>query len=145
MARLSDWLIFYLFHQRRLTKAAGVSKVTLVCHPDTWDEVIGMSSMQKISLKVDGDVVKRDDALVEVPLSGVSLVGILQITRNIWWTLADVNLTYTHKYAPHDRAIALRVYLAIARFLGKVQSYEAHGAPLPAIVIDDRQRPGEPS
>jgi hypothetical protein len=77
-----------------------------------------------------------------MPLSGVSLVEILQATRDVWMTTGDDPglLIYGHTYSPTDRAIALRVYLAISHALDKVESNQALGAPIPAILIDDRQR-----
>jgi hypothetical protein len=121
-----------------MTKAAGVSRVTLVCHPDTWAEVVEMSSEVKMSLNADGDIIPRENGLTAVPLSGVSLSRVLQITRRICQEEAENTLFPAPKYSAPDRAVAARVYLAIAHSLGKVERYQTHGEPMPDIVIDDR-------
>jgi hypothetical protein len=141
MNRFRFWVTLGLSHQRRLAKAAGVSRVTLVCHPDTWAEIVEMSSEVVLPLKVEAETIGREDGLTAVSLSGVSLVRVLEITQTICQAESPFGLGISPKYSAPDRAVAVRVYLAIARSLNNIERYQTRGEPMPDIVIDDRPRP----
>lgn len=143
MGRWHDWRVLRFAAQRRLTRAAGISKVALILHSDTWGAVIDLCETAKMPLKGHSDAaVTRDDGQLEVTLSGVALVTILQATRYIWHEWDLLGLAPFHKFEPRKRAIAARVYLAIAQTVDTVEDTNQATKPIPPITIDDRMPAG---
>lgn len=128
------WALSYLGGQRRLTRAAGISTVIVVCHPKMWAEVQGLAR-QLIDVRPDpGSARTREDGLAEVTLSGTGLAADMHAMRTVW---AFLIAPFTHRFDPPSRAVARRVYLAMARTVEQVSSEHSDGST-PQIVIDDR-------
>ena len=139
MTWLQDrWALSYFGCQRRLTLAAGISTVTLVCHPQTWAQVESLVNIVPIgdALPVPVDMTTRPDGLAELALSGATLAVIMHTLRTAW-VYNDGILLGDRKYSPPRRALARRVYLAMARTVEQVSSVHVDGN-VPQIVIDDR-------
>lgn len=113
-------------HELRLRRAAGVSTVQLVCHGDTWN-VLSDRWSQSVLSRVPKDRVKlRADGMVEVTLTGPTLVSLIAITHN------------SHGTTHTDVAVAKRTYEQIAKVIDAIDPDAAPGLPIPAIVLDDK-------
>jgi hypothetical protein len=135
-----DWRAIRLSSRKYLARAAGVSTVLLACQPDVWAAVASLAKEAKMPVTAaDRQPGTREDGLAEISLSGVDLVEILEATKAIWAQPEDPNSLFYpgRKFKPGQRAIARRVYLAVARALDDVRPRHA-GRPVPPIVIDDR-------
>lgn len=111
-------------HQQRLERAAGISSLTLRCHPETWSYVIVMAGM-KWSLDVPQPR-KLDNGLVEVDLSGPIVVRLLENA----WQLSP----YT---PPVTAALTRRLNRSLIAVVDQVDP-DAPTRPLPPVVLDDR-------
>ena len=112
-------------HELRQRRAAGVSTVQLVCHSDTWN-VLSDRWSQSVLSRVPKDRVKlRADGMVEVTLTGPTLVSLITITHSPHGTYTDV-------------AVAQRTYEQIAKVIDAVDPDADPGIPIPAIVLDDK-------
>lgn len=112
-------------HELRQRRAAGVSTVQLVCHSDTWSVLSGLW-FQTVLPKVPKDRVKsRADGMVEVTLTGPTLVSLITLTHR-------GGITYT------DIAVAKRTYEQIAKVIDAIDPDADPGLPIPAIVLDDK-------
>lgn len=112
-------------HKLRQRRAAGVSTVQLVCHGDTWKVLAGLWYRSALP-KVPADRVKpRTDGMVEVTLTGPTLVSLITLTH-------EGGITYT------DIAVAKRTYEQIAKVIDAVDPDADPGRPIPAIVLDDK-------
>ncbi|MGH8877364.1 MAG: hypothetical protein ACRD0P_08500 [Stackebrandtia sp.] len=119
-----------------LTKAAGVSSTTLICHKDTWDFI------QLYAEDVDGwhspaeaDIGLHSPFLLEIRLSGPKLVHILVAMGEA----AGVTIG-RGRSAPlnGDRAIAFLVYASFADIVDDVDPTGRGELPVPSIVIDNQ-------
>ncbi len=122
--------------RKRFTQAAGISSVTLVCHPQTWAEIEAIAGELRPRVKVT--VVRktsRDDGLAEIALSGAQLAAVMHALRAAYFDGDDLIRSF-RTFSPPRRAVARRVYLAMARTVEQVSS--THTGTIPPIVIDDR-------
>jgi hypothetical protein len=110
--------------EERLSKAAGISSVDLICHRDTWNWIRSELNTVNLPGPPPGDA-----TMLRVPLSGPNLVRILTGT----WFKRSAAGGYIG-----DRAIAGRVYDAIAEIVDGVDPATKDGTPVPDIVIDDK-------
>jgi|SRR5580700_1335581 hypothetical protein len=131
MSWLADCLAMTpIGRRRRLTRAAGIGTAVLACHPETWDEIQSLAGALEPRRPVNGTLrPEGDGGLAEVSLSGVALTALMQ-------AMYEVMAAPGHRFPPHDRATARRIYLAAARVVRQVTSDPA--ASRPRIVLDDR-------
>ena len=123
--------------RKRLTRAAGISSVILVCHPQTWTTVawIARTAKKAVDARVDSGAVRvREDGLAEITLSGVQLAAIMHGLRTA--CKPDTYVAGWVNFADPHLAVARRAYLAMARTVEQVSS--THTGTIPPIVIDDR-------
>ncbi|MEU4234400.1 hypothetical protein AB0F17_59845 [Nonomuraea sp. NPDC026600] len=112
-------------HQERLVKAAGVSSANLVCHRDTWAFLESECHfVGQFQLPPPGE-----GSLIKVPLSGPNLVRALTNMK----ALRDTPGRYVG-----DRAVATRVYNAVAEIVDGVDPSAKSGTPVPDVVLDDK-------
>ncbi|MGW1743733.1 hypothetical protein ACWCPQ_33615 [Nocardia sp. NPDC001965] len=108
-----------------------MSSVQLICHRDIWaviDEWFVDSYGHSDTGRVPKDRIKaQSGGLVEVTLSGVSLVGLLKKARK-------------RVVSPFSgtQAIARRTYDQVAKVIDAVDPNAAPGQPIPPIVLDDK-------
>uniref|UniRef100_UPI003F4954ED hypothetical protein n=1 Tax=Nocardia suismassiliense TaxID=2077092 RepID=UPI003F4954ED len=128
---LDSWLrgpsIPSVEHEQRMHRAAGVSSVQLICHADTWsnlDKFWG-SFFIKANKVHRGNVKDLGGDLVEVTLSGPSLVMLLKLTRR-------------RRFAIEERVIAKRVYEQVAKVIDEIDPEANPGKAIPPIVLDDK-------
>jgi hypothetical protein len=113
-------------HQDRLVTAAGISSATLICHRDTWSFILNK-----------GDLTGFDRYATLPPgVNTVSLSG-----PNLVATLTRMKAISTHSLVDTDRAIATRIYRAVAEIVDGVDPAAKDGQPIPDIVLDDRIGP----
>ncbi|MGW0199658.1 hypothetical protein [Nonomuraea sp. NPDC003201] len=112
-------------HRERLVTAAGISSVNLICHRDTFafirHETVVLHHVQLPPAS--------DGALIKVPLSGPKLVKVLTALKSVC----------TDPFrGSGDRAVATRVYDAVAEIVDTVDRAATSGTPVPDIVLDDK-------
>ncbi|MEY9863520.1 hypothetical protein ABH935_009173 [Catenulispora sp. GAS73] len=118
--RTSMWI----GHGRRLTKAAGISTITLRCHADTWNVILElMRSFQDWS--APQAIPCPPGAMVEAQLSGPKVAALLFGMRSRFVAFNGFN-----------RAVARRVYIAVAEVVDLVDSASA-GSASPAVFLND--------
>lgn len=105
---------------QRLKKAAGISEVDFICHKDTWEWI----TAQRRWLPEANDA---EGPMVHLRLSGPDLARVLQVC----WFLKTLFLGVS-------RALARRIYDAIAEVIDQVDPAAKDGTPVPPIVIDDK-------
>lgn len=110
--------------EERLSKAVGISSVALICHRDTWQWI-----RKEVRLTNEPAPPPTDAIMLKVPLSGPNLARILSVT---WFKYTAIG-TY-----PVDRALAGRVYNAVAEIVDGVDPAAKERTPVPDIVIDDK-------
>ncbi|MEE1735159.1 hypothetical protein PUR49_01160 [Streptomyces sp. BE147] len=125
-------------HDDRLTKAAGISRVTIVCSKDLWNETKpdgkNISNGPAITVKatVSGIATgpRANRGLVEVSMTGTNLVAYLKEL--------DAN-AHASKWnnTPKNAAASRRVYDAIAPAIDRIKAASSPNDPEPEIVIDD--------
>jgi len=90
-----------------LYKAASISAADIVCHPHTWQFIVGgVASAGHFQLPVVAADADRD-GLVTIPVSGRSLVAILN-------SLHGAYMSASHSSDLQSRALALGYYVQIA-------------------------------
>ncbi|HZE40450.1 MAG TPA: hypothetical protein VE172_16740 [Stackebrandtia sp.] len=122
-----------------LTKAAGISCTTLVCHRDTWQFIdlfaCGVVGWRSPS---DDEISLYSPFLLEIRLSGPQLVHIVIAMSDA----AGVSLIgETPAGCAADRAIAWRIFAGIADVIDDVNPAAEQGNPVPTIMIDDQLAP----
>ncbi|MFI9018709.1 hypothetical protein ACIGZI_32215 [Streptomyces griseus] len=124
-------------HDDRLTKAAGIARVTIVCSKDLWNETKpdGMNpSSETVTVKATVSGIstgpRANRGLVEVSMTGTNLVAYLKEL--------DAN-AHTSKWnsTPDNAAASRRVYDAIAPAIDRIKAASSPDDPEPEIVIDD--------
>ena len=127
MNPLARWAAARREAKQRLVKAAGISSATLVCHGATWS-FIRLRSQFPVEHEPSPPTA---GGLVRKQLSGPELVKILSEMRSVAnWRMPDISVG--------DRAIAQRIYNAVAEVVDRVDPAVKIGAPIPDIVIDDK-------
>jgi hypothetical protein len=114
-----------------------------VCHPQVWAEVQSIAENLRPPAEVTADqVTARGDGLAEIVLAGVQLAMVMHSLRTAYFDDIGDLFGLSRRFTPPHRAVARRVYLAMARTVEQVSS--THTGTVPPIVIDDRV-PGSPS
>lgn len=126
---LTDWTL----RRRRRTRAAGISTLQLVCHPDTWDTILNMWPSTWPN-PLTGSVTERPDGLISVALSGPNVVKLVELCQPGGYGQS----TYT------DTAIARRTYRGVASVIDNLvpSGPDGDAPPIPPVVIDDRPSTG---
>lgn len=119
-------------HFALVRRAAGVASVPLVCHEDVWSVLAGVSALGWDELP--DDRIQRTGRMVEVELSGVNLVTLLEVTANYDRTTLALKVRKLDTQQALDLANQLRDRLAAVL---------AHVGPdgqgqVPAIRLDDK-------
>ncbi|OLO25475.1 hypothetical protein PZ61_0237970 [Streptomyces sp. MNU77] len=124
-------------HDDRLTKAAGIARVTIVCSKDLWNETKpdGRNpSSETVTVKATVSGIstgpRANRGLVEVSMTGTNLVAYLKEL--------DAN-AHASKWnsTPENAAASRRVYDAIAPAIDRIKAATSPNDPEPEIVIDD--------
>jgi hypothetical protein len=122
-------------HKELLSKAAGISSVLMVCHPDTWRFIEQNTPNESVFSHWSATPKPGEDGLVRVALSGPNLVTLLTRMR------AKLN-----GWHPDDvEALAERIYAGTSQVIVGVDPDATDGAPIPDIVIDDKIGPSSSS
>ncbi|MFC5003286.1 hypothetical protein ACFPIJ_36325 [Dactylosporangium cerinum] len=137
-------------HTRRLELAAGISRVELRCHQDTWLFVTtwmqygrypaGLLSFPDNWWKESyrSRVTELEHDMREISLSGIQVAEILDrlaVTLGLPGTSRPI---YLPRAGATDRALARRLYDGIGAIVDLVQPASSDQVSLPPIVIDDR-------
>ncbi|MFJ6890062.1 hypothetical protein ACIQRC_35185 [Streptomyces californicus] len=124
-------------HDERLTKAAGIARVTVVCSKDLWNETKpnGMNtSNDTVTVKATVSAIsagpRANRGLVEVTMTGTNLVAYLKELD------ANAHPSSWNK-TPDNAAASRRVYDAIAPAIDRIKAATSPDDPAPEIVIDD--------
>ncbi|MFE9813411.1 hypothetical protein ACFYRN_41025 [Streptomyces sp. NPDC005227] len=119
-------------HSARLTKAAGLARVTLVCPKDLWEETKPVSyenRVQATTSKITGGP-QSGRGLIRVTMTGTNLVSYLKELD------ADAHPSVLGGERDNTAA-ARRVYNAIAPKIDLIKAATSPDDPEPEIVIDD--------
>lgn len=124
-------------HDDRLTKAAGIARVTIVCSKDLWNETKpdGVNTSQDtITVKATVSAIstgpRANRGLVEVSMTGTNLVAYLKEL--------DANAhPSSWNGTPDNEAASRRVYDAIAPAIDRIKAATSPDDPEPEIIIDD--------
>jgi len=113
-------------YEELLVKAAGIASAKIICHKDTWkfahNWAMGRTSYTPPS---SADIIQQTEGMIEISVSGPNLVTLLIVTADMTGA----------PYVGH-RAIASRVYAAIAEVVSTVDPNLKGGMPVPPIIID---------
>ncbi|MFI6296672.1 hypothetical protein ACIBEJ_34140 [Nonomuraea sp. NPDC050790] len=123
---ISDLRQQWALHRKRLVKAAGISQVGFQCHRDTWEFIRYHTGPVQIKYHQ-----LPATAVIRLALSGPDVVAILAKMRG-------VQILYRFG---RSRAIATRVYEAIAETVDTVDPKARPGEAVPDIVLDDKVGP----
>ncbi|WP_129843735.1 hypothetical protein [Streptomyces sp. RFCAC02] len=118
-------------HARHLLRAAGVSRITLTCHRDTWEFLASVAEAHS-HFRTPPQFTDAGDGRVAVELSGRSVVASLIALRNRWETAYDGDTD--RMAAQADWMLASTIYARIAETL---RGLRAEGAPV-TVLLDDR-------
>ncbi|MGW9595420.1 hypothetical protein ACWHLZ_34615 [Streptomyces chartreusis] len=120
-------------HDERLSKAAGLARVTLVCSKDLWEETKpqgGYNNEVKAKVSEISTGPRAGRGLVEVSMTGTNLVAYLKELDN--------NAHPSGFIGDRDNtASSKRVYNAIAPAIDRIKAATSPDDPEPEIVIDD--------
>ncbi|GHI90420.1 hypothetical protein Sxan_77840 [Streptomyces xanthophaeus] len=120
-------------HSARLTKAAGLARVSIVCPKDLWEETKPAErSQNKVKAKT-AEIAAGPQAgrgLVRVTMTGTNLVAYLkQLDSNAH--PSKMNGEYP------NTASSRRVYDALAPAIDRIKAASSPDDPEPEIIIDD--------
>lgn len=118
-----------------LEKAAAISSTKIVCHRDTW-RFANSLARDRVSYTppTSMEITELPNAMLAIRLSGPNLVTLLIVTREIG--------SNSYAYAG-NRAIASRMYTAIAEVVNTVDMSVKGGTAVPPIIIDAAPRGDE--
>ena len=119
-------------HDDRLSKAAGLARVTLVCSKDLWEETKPPGGANEVKAKVSEISAgpRAGRGLVEVSMTGTNLVAYLKEL--------DYNAHPSKWNGDRDNTAASdRVYDALAPAIDRIKAATSSDDPEPEIVIDD--------
>ncbi|WP_369161330.1 hypothetical protein [Streptomyces sp. R02] len=118
-------------HDERLSKAAGLARVTIVCPKGLWERTKpeGANEVKvKVSEITSGP--RADRELVRVTMTGTDLVGYLK--------KLDFNAHPSKWNGEKDNTAAShRVHDAVAPVIDKIEAATSPDDPEPQIIIDD--------
>lgn len=119
-------------HDERLTKAAGLARVSIICPKDLWEETKPDGRRNEVNAKTSKitEGPRQGRGLVRVTMTGTNLVAYLkELDRNAhpseWNGEKD------------NTAASRRVYDAIAPAIDRIKAATSPDDPEPEIVIDD--------
>jgi hypothetical protein len=131
-------------YQQRISRAAGVASVQLVCHRDTWLFIKRWTNQNQWGdwAGYYNTVTDRDHGLAAIHLSGPQLIDVL---TSMAWVGAIHGTKPLGASTPRitDQAIARRVYDAIGAIVDQIDPDAPKDHHIPPIVIDDRAAPPE--
>ena len=119
-------------HDERLSKAAGLARVTLVCPKGLWEETKPPKGANEVKAKVSeiASGPRSGRGLVRVTMTGTDLVSYLKEL--------DFNAHPPKWNGEKDNtAASRRVYDAVAPAIDKIEAATSPDDPEPQIVIDD--------
>uniref|UniRef100_A0AAU1IAA0 Lipoprotein n=1 Tax=Streptomyces sp. NBC_00180 TaxID=2903632 RepID=A0AAU1IAA0_9ACTN len=119
-------------HDERLSKAAGLARVTIVCPKDLWEETKPSAGANEVKAKISeiSTGPRSGRGLVEVSMTGTNLVAYLkELDYNAHPSSWNGNRENT--------AASDRVYDAIAPAIDRIKAATSPDDPEPEIVIDD--------
>ncbi|MEU3550687.1 hypothetical protein [Streptomyces longwoodensis] len=119
-------------HEQRLTKAAGIARITLVCSKDLWEETKpkGGDNSVKATVSEIASGPQSGRGLVRVSMTGTNLVSYLKEL--------DANAHVSKWNGTRDNtASSRRVYDALAPALDRIKAATGPDDPEPEVVIDD--------
>ncbi|WP_314172375.1 hypothetical protein [Streptomyces winkii] len=113
-----------------LRRAAGTAYAELVCHRDTWAFLVEQASGgEHFHLPVD--IETDDDGIVEVDISGRSLIAVIDAL----WRTRRTSTT------PATSHLAAKIYNRIGDALGEVDRNAENGNAIRILIDDRRPRP----
>ncbi|MEU1854300.1 hypothetical protein ABZ499_34930 [Streptomyces sp. NPDC019990] len=119
-------------HDERLSKAAGVARVTIVCPKDLWEETKPDDYENKLKANVE--------AISSGPRGGRGLVRVTMTGTNLVKYLKELD-SNAHPHAVNgdndNTPASRRVYKALAPEIDKIKAARGPDDPEPQIVIDD--------
>ncbi|MGA4902955.1 hypothetical protein ACPCAJ_35345 [Streptomyces griseoincarnatus] len=119
-------------HDERLSKAAGVARVTIVCPKGLWEETkpTGYENKLKANVSEISSGPRGGRGLVRVTMTGTNLVAYLKEL--------DANAHPSKWNGERDNTPASRrVYDALAPEIDKIKAATSPDDPEPQIIIDD--------
>lgn len=111
----------------------------LVCHEDTWSVLTQVSAFELDKLDADR-ITRLEGRLVEIELSGLNLVTILEVTADYDRLTSKMKVKQLYKPAGALN-IANRLRAEIAAALHRVGP--EGDSPIPAIRLDDKATTGQ--
>ncbi|MFB1044441.1 hypothetical protein [Streptomyces chrestomyceticus] len=119
-------------HDERLSKAAGLARISLICPKDLWEETKPSGAANPLKAQVE-DVSAGPRAgrgLARVTMTGTNLVAYLkELDRNAHPAAMNGDSKNT--------AASRRVYDSIAPAIDRIKKVRTSADPDPEIVIDD--------
>ncbi|MFB7852434.1 hypothetical protein ACFC34_36215 [Streptomyces sp. NPDC056053] len=119
-------------HNDRLSKAAGLARVTVVCPKDLWEETKPTGYENEVKAKTSAVVSgpRGGRGLVRVTMTGTNLVAYLkELDKNAHPSKLNGEKKNT--------AASRRVYDAVAPAIDRIKTATSPDDPEPEIVIDD--------
>ncbi|GAA1323611.1 hypothetical protein GCM10009647_058620 [Streptomyces sanglieri] len=119
-------------HSDRLSKAAGLARVTVVCPKDLWEETKPTGYENKVKA--------RTSAVVSGPRGGRGLVRVTMTGTNFVAYLKELDKNAHPSKLDGERdntAASRRVYDAVAPAIDRIKAATSPDDPEPEIVIDD--------
>lgn len=122
-------------HFTLVDRAAGVATVPLICHEDTWSVLTQVRAFGLDQLPADR-ITRRDDRLVEVELSGATLVTILDATADYDRHSRAMKI----RRLVHTPAGALQIVNRLRKQIATVLEKVGPGgdSEIPPLVLDDK-------
>ncbi|MEV7471842.1 hypothetical protein AB0O20_35925 [Streptomyces kronopolitis] len=119
-------------HEERLSKAAGLARITLVCAKDLWEETKPKSGLNSVKATVStiSSGPRANRGLVRVTMTGTNLVAYLK-------ELDDNGHPSVANGEQENTAASRRVYDALAPKIDKIKAARSESDPEPSIIIDD--------
>ncbi|MFF3020730.1 hypothetical protein [Streptomyces sp. NPDC057939] len=120
-------------HSARLTKAAGLARVSIVCPKDLWEET-------KPSDRATNDVKATTSAIAAGPQAGRGLVRVTMTGTNLVAYLKELDANAHPSKMNGERentAASRRVYDALAPAIDRIKAASGPTDPEPEIIIDD--------
>ncbi|MFI6530183.1 hypothetical protein [Streptomyces uncialis] len=119
-------------HDERLSKAAGLARVSLVVSKDLWNETKPSG--------IDNEVTARMEGITEGPKAGRGLVRVTMSGTNLVAYMKELDSNAHPHGLTGDRentAASRRVYDAVAPGVDRIKAARAADDPQPEISIDD--------
>lgn len=129
-------------HSELLERAGGIASLELQCHIDTWSFVQSWMDQDRRPyhwFNHTDRVTRYEGGLVGVRLSGLQVAEVMQ---RMAWAAGGIggvgHPSYVLFPGDTDRAVAYRIYNAIALVLEQIDADRPTDSPVPPAVLDDR-------